>query len=112
MLRGTGVVGANRLEDALLKELEDLREENKILRDSLVEFKTEGSDEEANGLEKALREISGIFNATVEQARESLGPGSEKVTAFLSRQMEEYPVPMLLAAFSAGYLVSRRLEKR
>jgi len=98
----------------MLKELEELREENKILRDSLAETRPDGTSS-AHGdasLERTLRAFTEMLSSTVEHAKEELKPGTDKLTAYLSRQMEENPAPMLIGAFSAGYLLSRGLDKK
>ena len=99
------------MQDPMMKELEDLRAENKILRDSLVEDVAAPGDRDG-GLEKALGDVAGMLGSILEQGKECLDPGAEKVTAFLRRQMEENPVPVLLAAFGAGFLVSRALSRK
>ncbi|MCL2165890.1 MAG: hypothetical protein FWH49_01160 [Clostridiales bacterium] len=98
------------MDDALMNELENLRAENKILRDSLVEIRPGAPEDGERGGIKSLEEITEMLRSAAEQAKENLSPGTEKVTAFLSKQMEENPVPMLLAAFGAGYLTSRRMS--
>jgi len=100
------------MDEELLKELESLREENKILRDSLVEFRDAPPEDGEGGLESFLQSIGGALNTTIEQAKVYLGPGSEKLTTVLRRKMEENPVPMLLAAFGVGYLIARRFNKK
>ena len=102
------------MDEALLKELEDLREENKILRDSLVEIRPEesSSEGEGGGLESSLRAFTDMLGSAMEQVKEDVRPGTEKLTAFLSRQMEENPAPMLISAFTAGYLLSRGFDKK
>ena len=102
------------MEDALLKELEELRAENRILRDSLVEYRTEEAEDEdeSEGFEKKLQELLGMFQTTIGQTRDALRPGTDKLTALLSHQMEVNPVPLLLAAFSAGYLATQGMDKK
>ena len=100
------------MEDAILLELEELRAENKILRDSLTEYRPESADDGAAVFEKMFHDLSGAFGAAAGKAKESLNPATEKLTEALSRQMEENPVPMLLAAFGAGFLFSRSLERK
>ncbi|MCL1848317.1 MAG: hypothetical protein FWF83_01390 [Clostridiales bacterium] len=100
------------MDEALMKELEELREENKILRDSLVEYVPEDENGDEDSADSALQAIAGTLTAAIEQVREGLRPGSEKVTEFLSHQMEENPVPLLLAAFGAGFLVGKKLDSR
>ena len=99
------------MDEALMKELEDLREENKILRDSLVEFVPEEQAEEDKSFEQSIQAWMGTLQTTLEQVKDGLRPGSDKLTAYLGRQMEENPVPLLLAAFGAGFLVSHSLDK-
>jgi len=96
--------------DDLIKELEQLREENKILRDSLTD--RDGQPDEENGMEKMLRDVSGMIKPAFEQAKENLRPGADKVTEALSKQMEENPVPLLIAAFGLGYLFSRSMDRK
>jgi hypothetical protein len=99
--------------DELLRELENLRAENKILRDSLVEdMDAELDGGEKNNIEKVLRELGGMLGTAAGKAKESLGPGAEKLTGTLRHHMEENPVPMLLAAFGAGYLLGRKLDRK
>ncbi len=100
------------MEDILMQELENLRAENKILRDSLVEYRSDEPKEEEKSVDALLKDMTGKLNAAVGQMKEQLAPGTEKLTESLSRQMAENPVPLLLAAFGAGYLVSRALEHR
>ena len=100
------------MDEAAINELEELRAENKILRDSLTEIHPGGPDEGEKAMEKILRELGGLFSATTGKAKETLGPGADKLTEVLSQNLEENPVPMLLAAFGAGYLVSRGLEHK
>ena len=104
------------MDDELLKELENLREENKILRDSLVEFRPDkpgdGEGEGEDSIKKALREIGGLVSAAADKAKEALSPGTEKLTEALSRQMGENPAPILLTAFGAGFLVGRGFNRR
>ena len=95
-----------------MKELEDLRAENKILRDSLVEYVDDEPESHEKGFEKTLGDITGMLGALIDQSKERLDPGAEKVTAFLRHQLEENPIPILLAAFGAGYLVSRALDRK
>ena len=100
------------MDETALYELEELRAENKILRDSLTEIHPGGPDDSEKAIEKVLRELGGLLNATAGKAKESLGPGADKLTEILSQNLEENPVPMLLAAFGAGYLVSRGFERK
>ena len=100
------------MDGALLAELDELRAENKILRDSLTEIRPGSPDEGEKAMEKILRDIGGMITATTGRAKESLGPGADKITEILSRNLEENPAPILLAAFGAGYLVSRGLERK
>ena len=93
-----------------MNELENLRAENKILRDSLVEIRPGAPEDEEHGSFKPFEELVEMLHSAAEQTKETLSPGTERLTAFLSRQMEENPVPMLLAAFGAGYLTSRRMN--
>ena len=103
-------------EGALLRELEDLRAENQILKDSMVEFRPDepgSADEGGDGhnIEKVIQDLSSVFTKAMEQTKKLVSPGTDKLTALLSHQMEENPIPVLLAAFGAGYLVGRRKEK-
>lgn len=100
------------MEEELKKELEDLREENKILRDSLVEIRADEPGDDEEKLKNVVRDLGDLFHSTVEKAKETLGPGTEKLTGTLSRQMEENPIPILLAAFGAGFLAGRGLDRR
>ena len=100
------------MDDELLNELENLRAENKILRDSLVEDMDEASDDVEKSIEKTLRELGGMLGTAAGKAKVSLSPGAEKLTETLRHHMEENPVPMLLAAFGAGYLVGRRFDRK
>ena len=98
--------------DDLMKELENLKTENKILRDSLVEYVPDEPENREKGFEKTLSDMTGMLNAIIEHGKEQLDPGAEKVSAFFRRQMETNPVPVLLAAFGAGYLLSRALDRK
>ena len=100
------------MDEAVLSELEELRAENKILRDSLTEIRPEEPEDSENAIEKILRELGGMLSTTASKAKEGLSPGADKLTEVLSQNLEENPVPMLLAAFGAGYLVSRGLERK
>ena len=101
------------MEDDLIKELEDLRAENKILRDSLTVVRDEGpGDDDGTNTNDILGEMSGALHSVIGQAKEYLRPGTEKLTEGLSRQMDSNPVPLLIAAFGAGYLLSRRRERK
>jgi len=99
-------------ETTLLWELEELRAENKILRDSLVEYRREEPGEEDQNFEQALKDLAAKLGTAFTQTRETLRPGTDKLTEILSKQMEEHPVPILLAAFGAGFLFSRSLERK
>ena len=98
-------------DEELKKELEQLREENKILRESLTDSDKHASDEE-NRLQDLLREAVESLKPTLDQAKEQLRPGLDKLTEVLGCQMEENPVPLLLAAFGFGYLISRGLDRK
>ncbi len=100
------------MEDILMQELENLRAENKILRDSLVEYRSDEPQGEEKSVDSLLKDMTGKLNIAVGQVKEQLGPSTEKLTESLSHQMAENPIPLLLAAFGAGYLVSRALERR
>jgi len=100
------------MEDELMKELENLREENKILRDSLTETRPDDSGEAETSAEKMLKDLGGMFTTAFTKAREQVRPGTEKLTETLSRQMEANPVPVLLAAFGAGYIVGRMFDRK
>jgi len=100
------------VEDELLAELENLREENKILRDSLVEVRTDGQPEGDDKLKNIVQELGGLLQSSVEKAKEAVGPGTEKLTESISRQMVENPVPLLLAAFGAGFLAGHGLNRK
>jgi len=100
------------MEEELLKELENLREENKILRDSLVEVRTDGQPEGDDKLKSLVQEFNGMLHSTLEKAKETLGPGTDKLTETLSRQMAENPVPLLLAAFGVGFLTGHGLNHK
>jgi len=99
-------------ETTLQQELEELRAENKILRDSLVEYRREEPGEEEQDFEQALKDLAGRLQVALTQTRETLRPGTDKMTEILSKQMEEHPVPMLLVAFGAGFLLSHSLERK
>ena len=99
-------------EATTLNELEELRAENKILRDSLTEILPGAPEDGEKAIEKILRELAGMLSATAGKAKEGLGPRADKLTAILSQNLEENPAPMLLAAFGAGYLVSRSFERK
>ena len=98
--------------DPVEKELNDLREENRILRDSLTETLPTEPQSAGDALEKTVRDISGAIGATAARAKTIIKPGSDKLTEYLSRQMEKNPAPLMLAAMGAGFLVSRRLRKK
>jgi len=100
------------MEDDIKKELEELREENKILRDSLVDIQTEDPKDGESAVEGLFRQIGGLLGTTAGLAKEYLRPGAEKVTEALGQKMGENPVPILLAAFGAGYLTGRRLNRK
>ena len=100
------------LQKELEKELEELREENKILRDSLVEIREEESDGEGEAKEGIAQEIADMFGASIDQMKAFLAPGAEQLTAQLSRQLDENPAALLLAAFGAGYLLSRGIDRK
>ena len=104
--------GLMKEEDAMIKELEDLRAENKILRDSLVEVHHEEAKDEGTGIEYVFRQIGGLLSTTADLAKEYLRPGTDKITETLSRKMEDNPVPLLLAVFGAGYLTGRGLDRK
>ena len=100
------------MDEALMEELENLREENQILRDSLVEVRKGDADTAEGGHEDIIKEITDMLGASLDQAKAFLSPGTEKLTAQLSHQLDENPVPLLLAAFGAGYLFSRSLGRK
>ena len=100
------------MEEALVQELENLREENKILRDSLEEVRKETPEEQEKRVETLLRDWAKKMGVTFEQMKEQLAPGAAKLSTALGQQLEENPIPLLIAAFGAGYLVSRLLDRR
>jgi hypothetical protein len=108
-----GVVrsGETQESDELLKELENLRAENKILRDSLVEDMDEEPDGGEKNIEKILHGLGEMLSTTASKAKENLNPGAEKLTETLRHHIEENPVPVLLSVFGAGYLIGRRLDR-
>jgi hypothetical protein len=59
-----------------------------------------------------LKELGSMLNTTIGKAKEHLRPGAEKLTETLSRQMEENPIPVLLAAFGAGFMLGRKLDRK
>ena len=100
------------MEDALLKELQELREENEILRNSLTELHPGTKGDGVPDVEDMLRGLTEAVGQKVETAKEKLEPGKEKVTTFINENMEENPAPMMLTAFGVGYLLSRGLKGR
>ncbi len=102
------------MEEALLKELEDLRTENQILRASLEEVRKEepAAENGPSPIDALIKELSAKLNITLEQAKAQLSEPAGKMTENLTKQMEANPVPVLLAAFGAGYLLSRALDRR
>ena len=107
------------MEDIVRSELDALRAENKILRDSLTEIRPAEPDSAKDALKNVLREFMGALGASVESAKAKVEPvreiaesGKEKMTGFLSRQIEKNPAPVLLAALGAGFLFARRLRRK
>ncbi len=102
------------MEEALLKELEDLRAENQILRASLEEVRREDPAAEGGpgALDALIKELAAKLNITLEQAKAQFAEPAGKVSENLAKQMEANPVPLLLAAFGAGYLLSRIVDRR
>ena len=98
------------MEETLLEELNELREENKILRDSLTELRPEPRDGEAYSVEDLLKGFSAALGMKLDTAKEKIEPGKDKVTAYITEGMEKNPAPLMLAAFGAGYLLSRGLK--
>ena len=99
------------MEDALTNELDELRAENKILRDSLSEQRPGGPDD-ACGAQKTIKAMAGLCQKAAGQAKEALSPCAEKLTGTLKRQMADNPAPILLAAFGVGFLACRRLRRK
>jgi F0F1-type ATP synthase membrane subunit b/b' len=100
------------MDEALMKELEDLRAENEILRASFEEIRKEDPKQEALSLEALLKEISSKLNLGLEQAKECLKEPTDKACKSLEAQMKANPIPLLLTAFGLGYLISRLLDRR
>lgn len=102
------------MEEALLKELEDLRTENQILRASLEEVRREEPAETAgtDSLETVLKEWAGKLNLSLEQIKAQLAGSGGKISDTIAKQLETNPIPVLLAAFGAGYILSRILDRR
>jgi len=100
------------MEEALMSELENLREENKILRASFEEVRKEDLDQEPASFDALLKDFGGKLNKTLEQVKDQLKEPAAKAAEKLETQMGENPVPFLLAAFGAGYVISRLLDRR
>lgn len=100
------------MEEALMKELENLREENQILRASMEEVRKEGFDQEPASFDDLLKDFGGKLNKVLEQVKDQLKEPTAKAAEKLEVQMEKNPVPFLLAAFGAGYVISRLLDRR
>jgi len=100
------------MDEALMKELEDLRAENEILRASFEEIRKEERQKEALSLENLLKEVSSKLNLSLEQVKESLKEPKDKAAKAIEEQMKANPIPLLLTAFGLGYLVSRLLDRR
>jgi hypothetical protein len=112
------------LEEDLRQELASLREENKILRDSLVEIRKDETPADGAGSQDCMwRAAAGKLGCLAGRLREMLAPVAERVkrrlspgTARLSdkvgRQLAANPLPWLFAALGAGFLISRLLDRR
>lgn len=100
------------MEEALMKELEGLREENNILRASLEEVRKEDLDQESPSFDALLKDFGEKLNKTLEQVKDQLKEPAAQAVEKLGTQMEKNPMPFLLAAFGAGYVISRLLDRR
>ncbi|HCP15663.1 MAG TPA: hypothetical protein DIT32_07940 [Peptococcaceae bacterium] len=100
------------MEEALMKELEGLREENNILRASLEEVRNEDMDQESPSFDALLKDFGEKLNKTLEQVKDQLKEPTAQAVEKLGAQMEKNPMPFLLAAFGAGYVISRILDRR
>ena len=97
------------MEEAIRKELEDLRAENKILRDSLTEVREE---EEANGclVRRLGRYLAQKSQSRFEEMKNQVEPCKEKMAENLKDQLVKNPVPFLAIAFGIGFVISRKLR--
>lgn len=100
------------MDEALMKELEDLRAENEILRASFEEVRKKNPEEEPVSFDALIKEFSSKMNVTLEQVKEHLKEPTAKASQTLEAQMLANPIPMLLGAFGLGYIISRLLDRR
>lgn len=100
------------MEERLLKEIEELRAENEILRSSFEEVRKETKTKESSSVETLIQDIAAKLNAGLEQAKDQMKDPAAKATYTIETQMKENPLPMILAAFGLGYILSRLLDRR
>ena len=101
------------MEEEMMRELEHLRAENKILRESLTVCKEE--EAEANDkdciFERFKLNFADACSCSLDKAKTGLEPSKEKLTGALKCQMEKNPVPLLVAGAILGFLLGRKLFK-
>jgi hypothetical protein len=126
------------MEEALTREVENLRAENKILRDSLVEVRKEkpacktarfsapapssASASDAAQCPAGRRVIAilcfvpswlkTMLTPAAAKVKERLAPGAAKLTAKLGRKIAANPAPLLAVVLCAGFLLGRLLDRR
>ena len=103
------------VDDSTIRELENLREENQILRDSLTEYRDEEEPMEKSKTCPFKRIGMGIMLSCqwgLKETKVRLEPGAEKLSSAIKVQMGKNPVPFLIAAFGIGFLLSRRFFRK
>ena len=99
------------MEDAVQRELDELREENRILRASLTEVRPPQPESPGSASDNPVSMFFESFGSIMETINRKIEPGKEKLTERLSKQMEKNPAPMMLAAAGAGFIMSKVLRR-
>jgi len=104
------------MEVELQRELDDLRAENRILRDSMTEVLPARREGAKGAFEKTLGGLVGFFDPSKGPAKgpakAGASPALGKLAGYLGSLLEKNPAPVLLAALGAGFLMSKSLRKK